>query len=87
MNIKETQALIQRGDPSNQHNIARGDEFQSLVHNFESALNYALLYRVGVKAMGKKFDCRISFAIASGAYLRDSVGESMGQHLLCLEAI
>jgi hypothetical protein len=38
-----------------------------------------MMYRIGLKALGKKFDSRISFAIASNAELRESVSESMGK--------
>ena len=76
--IKEIQKWISEGDSKNVHSIERGDEFQSVVHDIESALRYTLLYRVGIKALGKEFDSRISFAIASNSDLRDSVSESMG---------
>ncbi|NRB25804.1 hypothetical protein [Shewanella sp.] len=76
--IKDIQKLITEGNSSNAHSIERGDEFQSVVHDIENALRYTIVYRIGIKALGKKFDSRISFAIASNADLRESVSESMG---------
>jgi DNA-binding NarL/FixJ family response regulator len=77
--IKDIQQWISEGNSSNAHSIDRGDEFQSVVHDIESALRYTIIYRVGIKALGKQFDSRISVAIASNAELRESVSESMGE--------
>lgn len=77
--IKFIQKLITEGNSLNAHSIERGDEFQSVIHDVERALRYTIIYRVGIKALGKVFDCRISFAIASDADLRESVSESMGK--------
>ncbi|GGK47620.1 hypothetical protein [Aliivibrio fischeri] len=77
--IKEIQKWITEGNSSNVHSIERGDEFQSVVHDIESALRYTIIYRLGIKALGNEFDSRISFAIASNADLRESVSESMGE--------
>lgn len=77
--IKDIQGLITKGNSSNAHSIERGDEFQTVVHDIENALRYTIIYRVGIKALGKEFDCRISFAIASNADLRVLVSESMGE--------
>lgn len=77
--IKHIQTWITDGDSSNAHSIERGDEFQSVVHDIENALRYTIIYRIGIKALGKEFDSRISFAIASNADLRESVSESMGK--------
>lgn len=77
--IKDTQSHISREHPKNNHSIERGDEFQSVIHDFENALRYTLLYRLAIKALGKQFDCRISFAIAPQGDLRESVSESMGK--------
>lgn len=77
--IKDIQQWITEGNPSNAHSIGRGDEFQTVVHDIENALRYTMMYRIGLKALGKKFDSRISFAIASNAELRESVSESMGK--------
>lgn len=77
--IKAIQAWISDRQPANAHSIERGDEFQTLVHDIENALRYAILYRVGIKLLGKPFDCRISFAIAADADLRETVSESMGE--------
>lgn len=76
--IKEIQKWITEENSSNVHSIERGDEFQTVIHDIENALKYTITYRVGIKALGKKFDSRISFAIASNADLRESVSESMG---------
>jgi hypothetical protein len=76
--IKEIQKWITEGYSSNAHSIERGDEFQTVVHDIENALRYTIIYRVGIKALGKAFESRISFAIASNADLRESVSESMG---------
>lgn len=76
--LKAIQSFITDTHSANLHSIERGDEFQTLVRDVEQVLRYALLYRVGIKALGKQFDCRLSFAIASNADLRDSVAESMG---------
>ncbi|GGP76878.1 hypothetical protein [Shewanella ulleungensis] len=76
--IKSIQALICEGHSANAHSIERGDEFQSVVHDIENALRYTIIYRIGIKALGKAFDSRISFAIAAHAELRESVSESMG---------
>lgn len=77
--IKDIQGWITKGNSSNAHSIERGDEFQTVVHDIENALRYTIIYRVGIKALGKEFDCRISFAIASNADLRVLVSESMGE--------
>ena len=77
--IKYVQKSINKGHSSNAHSIERGDEFQSVIHDIENALRYTLIYRVGIKALGKEFDSRISFAIASDADIRESVSESMGK--------
>ncbi len=77
--IKEIQQWISDGNSLNAHSIRRGDEFQTVVHDIENALRYTILYRIGIKALGKQFDSRISFAIASNADLRESVSQSMGE--------
>jgi hypothetical protein len=77
--IKDIQKWITEGNSSNVHSIERGDEFQTVVHDIENALRYTIIYRIGIKALGKEFDSRISFAIASNATLRESVSESMGE--------
>lgn len=77
--IKSIQTWISEGHSANAHSIERGDEFQSVVHDIENALRYTVIYRIGIKALGKAFDSRISFAIAANADLRESVSESMGQ--------
>ncbi len=77
--IKQIQQLISAGNVANAHSIERGDEFQSVVHDIEYALKYTLMYRIGIKALGKEFDSRISFAIASQADLRALVSQSMGK--------
>jgi len=77
--IKDIQHLITEGGLSNVHSIDRGDEFQTVVHDIENALRYTIIYRIAIKALGKQFDSRISFAIASNADLRESVSESMGE--------
>lgn len=77
--IKDIQRCITEGNSSNAHSIERGDEFQTVVHDIESALRYTIIYRIGIKALGKEFDSRISLAIASNADLRESVSESMGE--------
>ena len=76
--IKEIQTWISEGNKSNVHSIDRGDEFQTVVHDIENTLRYTIIYRVAIKALGKLFDSRISFAIAPNANLRESVSESMG---------
>ena len=76
--IKDIQTWISEGNKSNVHSIDRGDEFQTVVHDIENALRYTIIYRVAIKALGKLFDSRISFAIAPNANLRESVSESMG---------
>lgn len=76
--IKEIQHWITAENAANAHSIERGDEFQSVVHDIEHALRYTLLYRIGIKALGKEYDSRISFAIAAKADLRARVAESMG---------
>ena len=76
--IKTIQTWISEGHSANAHSIERGDEFQSVVHDIENALRYTIIYRIGIKALGKAFDSRISFAIAAHAELRESVSESMG---------
>lgn len=77
--IQDIQQWITAGHLANAHSIERGDEFQSVVHDIEYALKYTLIYRIGIKALGKEFDCRISFAIASQADLRALVSQSMGK--------
>jgi hypothetical protein len=77
--IKTIQAHISQAHCANQHSIIRGDEFQSVIHDVANALHYVVMYRVAIKALGKPFDCRISFAIAEQADLREAVSESMGQ--------
>ena len=77
--LKEVQKWISVADPSNAHSIVRGDEFQSVVNDIEHVLRYTILYRVGIKALGKEFDSRISFSIAPNADLRESISESMGE--------
>lgn len=77
--IKDIQAWINKGNNSNLHSIERGDEFQTVIHDINNTLRYAILYRIGIKALGKAFESRISFAIASNADLRTSVSESMGE--------
>jgi hypothetical protein len=77
--IKDIQHLITEGSLSNVHSIERGDEFQTVVHDIENSLRYSIIYRIAIKALGKPFDSRISFAIASNADLRESVSESMGE--------
>ena len=77
--IKDIQKWITTGNASNAHSIDRGDEFQSVVHDIENTLRYTLIYRIGIKALGKEFESRISFAIAPNADLRESVSESMGK--------
>lgn len=76
--LKELQELISSENTLNAHSIERGDEFQTVVHDIENALRYTIIYRVGIKALGKNYDSRISFALASKADLRESVSESMG---------
>lgn len=76
--LKELQEFISQANTSNAHSIDRGDEFQTVIHDIENALKYTIIYRVGIKALGKQYDSRISFAIASKADLRESVSESMG---------
>lgn len=77
--IKNIQKCITIANLLNAHSIERGDEFQSVVHDIENALRYTILYRIGIKSLGKEFDSRISLAIASNADLRESVSESMGE--------
>jgi hypothetical protein len=77
--IKYIQKWITEGHSLNAHSIERGDEFQTVVHDIEYALRYTIIYRIGIKALGKEFDSRISFAIASNADLRELVSESMGK--------
>lgn len=77
--IQDIQQWITAGHVANAHSIERGDEFQTVVHDIEFALKYTLVYRVGIKALGKEFDSRISFAIASQADLRALVSQSMGK--------
>lgn len=76
--IKDIQNWITEGNRLNAHSIERGDEFQTVVHDIENALRYTIIYRTGIKALGKEFDSRISFAIAANADLRELVSESMG---------
>jgi hypothetical protein len=77
--IKDIQEWITKRNPASAHSIERGDEFQTVVRDIKTALRYTIIYRVGIKALGKEFDSRISFAIASNADLRESVSESMGE--------
>ncbi|MBU2878120.1 hypothetical protein [Aliiglaciecola lipolytica] len=77
--IKDIQQWISEVNNLNTHSIKRGDEFQTLIHDISNVLRYTIVYRVGIKALGKDFDSRISFAIASNAQLRESVSESMGE--------
>lgn len=77
--IKDIQTWINTQNPSSAHSIGRGDEFQTVVHDIENALRYTIIYRLSIKALGKEFDSRISFAIAANAELRDLVAESMGE--------
>lgn len=77
--IKEIQKWITEENSSNAHSIERGDEFQTVVHDIECALRYTIIYRIGIKTLGKEFDSRISLAVASNADLRESVSESMGE--------
>lgn len=77
--LKEIQSWISQANAGNTHSIRRGDEFQTVIYDPANALRYALLYRVGTKALGKAFDCRISFAIACNEGTRELVDESMGE--------
>ncbi|RBW46667.1 hypothetical protein DS885_07165 [Psychromonas sp. B3M02] len=77
--IKDVQKWIITANRANAHSIERGDEFQSVIHDIEEALRYTIIYRLAIKALGKAFDCRISFAIAANADLRSSISESMGE--------
>ncbi len=77
--IKDIQTWINEQNPANAHSIGRGDEFQTVVHDIENALRYTVIYRLSIKALGKEFDSRISFAIAANAELRELVSESMGK--------
>lgn len=77
--IKDIQKWISHENYKNTHSIGRGDEYQTVVHDIEYTLRYVILYRIGIKALGKDFDSRISFAIASNADLREAVSESMGE--------
>ena len=77
--LKEIQSWISQANAGNTHSIRRGDEFQTVIYDPANALHYALLYRVGTKALGKAFDCRISFAIARNEGTRELVDESMGE--------
>ena len=77
--VKDIQQWITDANSLNVHSIIRGDEFQTVVHDIENALRYTIIYRLGIKALGKQFDSRISFAIAKNADLRESVSESMGE--------
>lgn len=77
--LKEIQSWISQANAGNTHSIRRGDEFQTVIYDPVNALRYALLYRVGIKALGKAFDCRISFAIACNEGTRELVDESMGE--------
>ncbi|WP_163935118.1 MarR family transcriptional regulator [Paraferrimonas sp. SM1919] len=78
LRIKDIQQWISLEHSFNAHSINRGDEYQSVVLNIEQALKYTILYRVAIKALGKDFDSRISFAIADNGQLRENVSESMG---------
>ena len=77
--LKEIQSWISQANAGNTHSIRRGDEFQTVIYDPANALRYVLLYRVGIKALGKAFDCRISFAIARNEGTRELVDESMGE--------
>ncbi|MCL1079961.1 hypothetical protein D5R81_18170 [Parashewanella spongiae] len=77
--VKAIQKWISEQSPSCIHNIKRGDEFQSVIYDVHNALKYTLMYRLAIKSLGKEFDCRISFAIASNADIRESLPESMGE--------
>ena len=77
--LKEIQSWISQANAGNTHSIRRGDEFQTVIYDPANALRYVLLYRVGIKALGKAFDCRISFAIARNEGTRVLVDESMGE--------
>lgn len=77
--VRLVQGGISKAHKQNAHSIARGDEFQSVVYNISDILRYTLLYRLSIKALGKEFDCRISFAIAQQNQLRDKVDESTGE--------
>lgn len=77
--IKQIQAWISQCHPANAHSIRRGDEFQSVIYDPANALRYVLLYRVGIKSLGKTYDCRMSFAIARNEGIRELVEESMGE--------
>lgn len=76
--VKDIQTWLTLENAANAHSIERGDEFQSVIHDIQYSLKYAIVYRVGIKALGKAFDSRISFAIAANANLRESLSESMG---------
>lgn len=76
--IEEVQAWMTERCSLNTHVVFRGDEFQSVVHDFESALIYAIALRVALKAHGKRFDARISLAIAANNTLDESVQKSFG---------
>ncbi|MDV6251085.1 hypothetical protein [Vibrio sp. EA2] len=77
--IKAIQDLISKDYNGNSSVILRGDEFQFIVLNPEKSLIYALIIKVAIKALGKQFDSRISFAIGQGADLGESIHESMGE--------
>ena len=77
--LEEIQSWISQANAGNTHSIRRGDEFQTVIYDPANALRYTLLYRVGTKALGKAFDCRISFAIACNEGTRELVDESMGE--------
>ncbi|WP_250207624.1 ArsR family transcriptional regulator [Alteromonas oceanisediminis] len=76
--IKDIQAWISEGNSANAHSIERGDEFQSVVHDYQNALRYTIIYRVAIKALGKEFESRISVATSASADVRATVSESMG---------
>ncbi|PSW10041.1 hypothetical protein C9J01_19480 [Photobacterium rosenbergii] len=77
--ISSIQKFINAEFSDNSHALHRGDEFQSVIFNYEQTLLYVIMYRLAIKALGKQFDCRVSFAVARGAELRESVGQSMGE--------
>lgn len=76
--IKKIQSVISEYKSDNRHDIVRGDEFQSVIFDYSNVLRYTVLYRVGIKALGKQFDSRISFSIANCEPVRESVSESTG---------
>ncbi|MDE9383142.1 hypothetical protein PZ937_20345 [Vibrio alginolyticus] len=77
--LRGIQKLIDVECSVNSHALFRGDEFQSVIFNYEQTLRYVIMYRLAIKALGKHFDCRVSFAVARDTQLRDTVSESMGE--------